>query len=479
MNKCSYGVLSAEHALSFQTEQGQVFEQLGRQASAVDLYRKMLKYDLDQLWIIQGDQGDSWPGPQDDFFQVPEGSGWHFKRYPEDPKQPISSVAGYCTGGSPEAARLRMLRWPEQTGWEWEEKNPQVVLNTINLLTRRLGVQLSSSPGVTGRSFILRDLEAKGKHHYLGSVEADLHKLPFKSAAKSLAWKQRHILAGERCYLHHIDKNSMFLSAAAGLEIGIGNPKRPLLPLTGPLKPGLYQISLDGQDLAKGKRWRQHFDGQAGPDPLYGSLEDENRQEWVTAPLLKLLYDFGYRVEIHRCWTWEKSSRWLEEPARKLWALRTGFQAEAALHAMETQGTDALSLAADSMKSIINTMFGILGSDLVKDKRYYRPDIWAATIEYAKARMLYNIDSMAAQRQIWPVAVLTDGLWYLSPERDVWTALAPLMDRSKTGLGAYKHEYTLAVDQQVAICLELPDVASMHNALDELIEQRKVVPVAA
>lgn len=456
-----------------------IVDQVSREACAVDLYRKMLKHGLDALWITPG---ASWP--MTNFFQVPEGSGWHFKRYPLDAEQDISSVSGYCTNASPEARNLRMLVWPEHTGWDWDESNPLALLDAINLLQRGLGVNLSSSPGVTGRSFILRELAKVNKHHYLSSVEMDLHDLPFKSGAKSLAWKQATICTGERCYLHHIDKNSMFLSAAGGLDIGIGDPVRcntediVTIYQAKAAKPGLYRISLGGQETTPDKTWRFNFDGISGPDPLYGTLEDDNRQEWVTAPLLKLLYDFGFQVAIHDGWHWKTSKRFLEQPAPKLWDLRVQFQGLAMRANMEGHDAPGAYLAADSMKTIITNLFGILGSDLVKDPRYYRPDIWAGVIELAKARMIYNIDKLASQRGVWPVAVLTDGLWYISPEKDVWKALAPLMDMEKAGgLGNFKHEYTVEIDEQVRQALQAEDVGTMHQELNALIEGGKVAVI--
>ena len=464
---------------------GQLYAKIGDQEitdtisaspTAVDLYRRMLKHGLNALWVTPG---GNWP--MTDFLHVPEGSGWMFKRFPGDPKQETSSISGYCTNASADARNLRMLVWPGNTGWDWDERDPIAMLDAINLLQQGLGVNLSSSPGVTGRSFIVRDLAARKAAHYLSSVEFDLHDLPFKSGAKSLAWKRSTIWTGERCYLHYIDKNSQFLSASGGLEIGIGNPaactREQLMSIlmARAAKPGLYRISVKGQDIDTAKVWRGDFDGITGPDPLYGTLENENRQEWVTAPLLKLLFDFGWHVEIHEGWMWNHSKRFLDQTAPKLWNLRSQFQGQAMRANMEGVAAPGAYLAYDSMKTIITNLFGLFGSDLVKDPLYYRPDLYAGVIEYAKARMLYNIDKMASERGVWPVGVLTDGLWYVSPERDVWKALSPLMDMSKAGsLGHFKHEYTLEIDEQVSEALQAENVGMMHNQLNALIDEQKV-----
>ena len=462
---------------------GQLYAKVGDQEitdtisaspTAVDLYRRMLKHGLNALWITPG---ASWP--MSDFFETPEGSGWNFKRFPQDPAQDISSCSGYCTNASADARNLRMLVWPQNTGWDWDERDPLALLDAINLLQTGLGVNLSSSPGVTGRAFILRDLAARKAAHYLSSVEKNLHDLPFKNGAKSLAWKAETIWTGERCYLHYIDKNSQFLSASGGLEIGIGNPVRcsaediALIHKQKKAKPGLYRIWADSQSHAQNHR--ADFNGLAGPDPLYGSIANENLQEWVTAPLLKLLFDFEYPVEIQEGWQWNHSKRFLDQTAPKLWNLRSQFQGQAMRANMEGVAAPGAYLAYDAMKTIITNLFGLFGSDLVKDPRYYRPDLYAGVIEYAKARMLYNIDKLAAERGVWPVAVLTDGLWYVSPERDVWKALAPLMDISKAGLlGHFKHEYTLEIDEQVRECLQAENVGMMHNQLNALIDEQKV-----
>lgn len=455
----------------------QITDTISAHPSAVDLYRRMLKHGLDALWITPG---ANWP--MADLLRVPEGSGWMLKRFPRDPEQDTSSISGYCTNASADARNLRMLVWPQNTGWDWDERDPLALLDAINLLQQGLGVNLSSSPGVTGRSFILRDLAMRKAAHYLSSVEFDLHDIPFKNGAKSLAWKRRAIGVGDRHYLHYIDKNSQFLSASGGLDIGIGNPVRCTAEDIAKInqekkaKPGLYRVLADCQSHAQ--NWRADFNNLAGPEPLYGTEINENRQEWVTAPLLKLLFDFEYQPKVYEGWQWNHSKRFLDQTAPKLWNLRTTFQHQAMCLNMEGEAAPGAYLAADAMKTLITNVFGLFGSDLVKDPRYYRPDLYAGVIEYAKARMMYNIDKLASERGLMPVAVLTDGLWYVSPEKDVWKALAPLMDMSKAGLlGHFKHEYTLEVDSQVREALQAENVGMMHNQLNALIDGGKVAVI--
>lgn len=452
-------------------EGNMVSEHFNSGARALDWLRVMIKHKIGQLWVVPSCHTFNIGSAEEErFLEVPD--GWRVKKFGDDH---LSSIHAYCTYGNLESRNLRSIIWPQETGFDWQPPmSAPWMLRSLNNLQTALKCRLSSSPGVTGRNYALGQLENQGIKHYLSSVSVDLAELPFKESAKDFAWKRDFGEEGvlrwleleatppDTWYLHCIDKNSMYLSALAGLDCGIGDPHSwsKDQPLAAAAKlPGLYRVKIKGAWQTGDHPWRTAFNGVGGPDLLYGTLEQENRQEWVTQPLLKLMLDFNYNVEILEGWQWAQSKRFMNLPCASLWVMRQKLKEQD-------------QLAYDSIKTIITSFIGLLGSESGKDKQYYRPDLWAATIELAKARMAYNIDKMATEKALWPVAVMTDALWYISPEADASTALAPLMGK-ENDLGGFKLEYSLEIDHEVAAALELSSVGEMNRTLGAIAEKRE------
>lgn len=449
---------------------------------AFDILEAMMKHDFEQVWVTPGAEQwimpkhlpEDWPVDSSHFLWRP--ATWSLKHFGDEY---ISSVHGYSKVGSLEERKLRSIIWPEHSGWKWKPGlDAEIMLAGLNNLQAALQCTLSSSPGATGRNFAVASLQRIGKAHWLENKSGgDLQQIPFKEAAKDLAWKTNlgdcadviydnlQKEAPGRWYVHVIDKNSQYLSAATGQALGIGQvihvPEEMMVHqvIPGGKDAGFYRITATCGDPG----WHYLFDGKSGPDPLYGRSEDENRQEWVTAPLLKLLYDLGWNVAIHEYYSWPESRRILEVPASELWSTRAHF-------AKLSMG-EAEQFAYEQTKRIATAMVGMFAASGTKEKKYYRPDIWATIVEGAKARLIYNIRKIAEETGNFPIGVLTDALYYLSQEADIKIALGSIMNRQEQ-LGGFKRLYSLEVDLEVAGVLAAANILEMSAGLKE-IHQRK------
>jgi hypothetical protein len=236
-------------------------------------------------------------------------------------------------------------------------------------------------------------------------------------------------------WLHAYDKNSMYLSAAGGANLGIGDPtyysgnlmKTPDLRLA-----GLWRVEAE-------RSTKQH---DSAPFPLRRFAYNlpwplAENQEWCTTPILKCLIEMGCHVQVFEGYEWPVSRRALAKWSDALYGLRMSYKG---------LDDEVGQLCYYSMKRIATASVGLLGSTKgAVDKRWFRPDWWSTIIETAKARMIYNIDHYMKDFGITPVMIHTDCLYYVSdsPEPD-----ERLLLRSNE-LGGYKHKLSIPVDSDV------------------------------
>ena len=297
----------------------------------------------------------------------------------------MKRTVGWRVSGTFEEKRMIEIIFPEQTTWLWDESDPLTLLNAIQDMEADLAIPIDSHPGSVGR-----ELMKWAVHKDCQIVPSvDLSQLPCK-CAKDFAWKRPIIEKG--MYLHAYDKNSMYLSAASGAGLGIGDPT--------------YYYGYCTPDLNLAGLWRvdasPHFTfDNSLTKPLVRSAKMlpwplAEGQEWVTTPILKCLGEMGARVTVIEGWQWPLTRRALGGTpkhsgwAEMIWALRAKYKADT---------SDVGRVKYNSMKRIATASIGLLGSDKnpALDKAWARPDWWSTIIETAKARILYNIDSFGRE----------------------------------------------------------------------------------
>lgn len=466
-----------------------LFQDFDQAPRAIDLFQVAINYDMETLWVAPGhfpiDQAD-----RARFLQADD--KWSIKSYDDDDN--LSSVHAYkMVGafGSPDR-KLRSIIWPEFTSWAWsaEKVGPADLLIAIAAMEKVYGVSLAGSPPIVGRKMYTQHLEAKNRKNWLtAQPHSILEKYPWAEAGKDAIWKRSFSKldvweelgfqlawsgkadynADLPIYLHAIDKNASYPSGSQSLAVGIGDPVEWSAAGGEPApagKPGLWHV------------WAQRpldcqFDNIDGPSPLYGSESNENLQEWVTTPLLDLLKNLGWGVQIYEGVYWPTSRRIFEDFAPELWSKRQHFRKLAEFRTEDGQALKYHQLAYDSSKRIINSFFGMFASAKNRDKTFLRRDIWASVVEQAKAAMFYNIQKISDETGLWPIAIATDCLIYASQEPNPCRALGSILTREDK-LGGYKVKWSLKVNMAVLAALVEHEVSDMMHLLNGLAAQNLV-----
>jgi hypothetical protein len=395
-------------------------------------------YAINRLWIAP-DTTLSHCDPE--IFKDANPEVWDI-RYTETPpshkKLPrMKRAIAWRREGIFEEKRSIEIIFSEQTSWEWTESDPLTLLQAIQAMEKDFAIPIDSHPGSVGRELMKWSVVKDSQ--IIPAI--DLQKLPCK-CARDFAWKRP--IEEKGAWLHAYDKNSMYLSAASGAGLGIGNPtyyagtnmKTPDMKLA-----GLWHIRdcvhIPGADKVLAPLYAMHT---FAPWPL------AEGQEWCTTPILKILCEMGYHVTLSEGYEWPITRRALggapNRPgwAETLWSWRAKYKAD-------TSEAGAVKYA--SMKRIATASIGLLGHynptapAPMRDRAFPRPDWWSTIIETAKARMLYNIDAFARDGFGWPCMVFVDCLYYVSdsPEPD-----QRFLQRQNE-LGGYKHKGVVPIDE--------------------------------
>lgn len=251
----------------------------------------------------------------------------------------------------------------------------------------------------------------------------DLRDLPFTDAASDVAWRRELTpdMIGKWC--HHVDKNSQYLSARS-VYTGIGDPGYASGPVT-PGRPGIYHVT--GVGVYDGST----FDGKFYPQII------EPGQEWVTNDVLLYALHYGYEFTVTEAWVFEDYKRVLETWALRLW------NARAALKGVNDE-------AYREVKHI--AVVGNGGWATSKEKKrtegwdLIHPNWWADVVGKSRVNMLANLAKYGS-----PLAVETDGVYFVSSHASVVRAVPGILDRAGE-LGGYKHEGSFQITEEHYNC---------------------------
>lgn len=289
-------------------------------------------------------------------------------------------------------------------------------MNT-NELERELGIPGLFSKGLydkygawwAGRKLL--QVVWQNKPQVIRDTSFDLRDLPFNQAALNVLWRRELEPYMIGWWVHLYDKNSQYLSACRGVKTGVGDPVHVAHgdddTFIRPGLPGIYRISFDTL------QWLTL-------NPNLPSIIEPG-QEWITNDVLEYAISKGYDIRIHEAWVFDDSTKVLDKWAERLWN---------ALSA--TKDTDRETYG--KLKSISHVGPGSFatgkqrhaGIDLI------HPNWWADTVGKARVNLLCNIEKYGA-----PVCVRTDGLYYITRDANIRTAVPGILDRVGQS-GGYK-----------------------------------------
>jgi hypothetical protein len=279
-----------------------------------------------------------------------------------------------------------------------------------------------------------------GKHashvEWLRQPEIDFSQVPYSNAGKDCAFKAANIEYKPGLYLHAYDKNSMYLGAIRGAVLGAGTPA-----FYGPEEKPQPNLKLPGLWHCKIDTGASKYNGVDMPAALY------RRQEWLTTPLLKLCMDLGYSVQVIEGYQWTEYHRTLEDWGAFLWQVRSTIKDDTTNYPHER----GRMLAYECVKRIATAGLGLLNADASAKycPEWYRPDFWCTVVELAKERMIRNVMTIEQKYGLAPVACAVDCLYYISPEKDPYTAVPHMTDKADS-LGGYKVKHSLPLTPELA-----------------------------
>lgn len=320
--------------------------------------------------------------------------------------------------------------------WDWpHDLPPDAILTLIDDLEAKLGVTLSGSPSGTG----LRYLKQVNVRHpeWLDKPDRAILELPWDKAAKPLIW-QRELTPGEleRKYIVAVDKNGAYPRAAQEELFGVGQP----LHVTGgeagcatmlheKMLPGMWHVN----ELRIADAVQHSFVAEGLiPEPL----SNWHEEFWVASPMIKLMLKMGYEVQADEGYVFPQAQPVFKRYVEKLWIIRNGY----------ASGT----VERDSIKQVMNDLFGMLRSAKITDSPISRPDWYAMVVAGSRANMMYNIIKYALQG-FFPFMVQMDALYFASDSPDP-ASIRGIMDH-QGGLGGYKHKWTLPLTEEIKAVL--------------------------
>lgn len=416
-----------------------------------------LQHNLHTLWVVPSCKYNYWG-----IEQAKGVPGWEVQYSTR--KHPVRGMPDLFRGitakrqsGTWEEKRLITMVFPEdkQGGYCWDpdavpaSRDPLAVLAGIHYLEAALGVQLRSRPGMTGRTLIEECNSTHSRPGWLAAPSFDLRPLGELGLGYDFAL-MRGVDAFDMnadVWLHCWDKNSMYLGACSSVELGTGNPVY--------INSG--ELDLDYEDVMKrfydGKRpgyWRVDVeDFHHILNPLYRTRTFT--QEWVTTPLLKLLFAMGARLRVREAYVWTEHHRVLDTFATKLWDARQSLKTDAARY----PHAGGRAIAYHSIKRVATAAVGLLanGEAWKYARQWYRPDWHATVVEDAKCRLIYKLLQVERTFGVLPEFASTDKVGYWSPQPDPAKAFPGMFERPDA-LGGWKLEESLPCSYALLECFK-------------------------
>lgn len=426
--------------------------------SVPSILQAAIEHNLHTVWVTPGDVLNYWtPERAQDSTDT-----WDIKI--TTARNPVRGLPDFIRGvsgrrkiGNYQDKRQVTICYPQWNTYQWnineipEAADPIACLAAIHYLETAIGIPLHHNPGITGRNLIAETNSTNSRPSWVVAPTADLSNLGDLSVGYDFAY-QRGIdptdMSGRPMYLHAWDKNSMYLGAGSSVELGTGNP----------VYINTHGIEEALKQWYDGKRpgyWRVDLHEKPALNPLYEG------QEWVTTPLLKLLYAMGAKFTVREAWVWSEHHRILDKFATILWDARQGLKEDTAKYKHE----GGRKLAYYSIKRIATAGPGMLANKDAQKyaPQWYRPDWRSTLVEDAKARLIYKLLQVEREYGVRPLCVATDCVFYLSEQPNPSLAFPHMFDRD--GLGGWKLAYSMPATYGVLSCFK-PGISAARAVRD-------------
>lgn len=374
---------------------------------------------ITHLWVHPSSGYTYWYRELTEDFMTREG---YDCLYNWDADENLVSLHGYRKHDKGRSQRFNII-FLEYSLWDWSELEPSRVMGLVDNLEIALGVPVGGSPAGVGMRF-LEKTTALHKH-WLVKPDTDLSTIPWEEASRPLVWERSPTAEELDCkYLYAFDKNSAYGRAAWEECFGVGDPvhfDEDEISSFDPHTPGIWRVTLVPNEA---------------PGYIRALMPPEcwTLNSWLCAPMLKMLKESGWKIDVHEAWIFPKKAHLFRGWVENLWGFRS-----------ESTGVER-----EAYKSIMNDTLGLTRSTkLGTDSWKYRPDVNTTVVGGAYAVMYYNLVRYA-MRDCYPIMVQLDAVYYASDESLPNIAVPGILDHSES-LGGYKLKWRLPMDATVQI----------------------------
>src|SRR5579885_539489 len=379
---------------------------------------------VDALWVLPGSIGHTHAGIAPKKFT----EGQHYEtRKSTDSKGIPLSVLAWRKNGTREERRAIMICFPgHDTRWGLEEiTGPTRLLAALNALQDELELPIMWSPGHVGRALMKRENEGKREQWVrapgqLPDMMGDVHFM-----AKDLRKKEAIPLIDGEWYLHVFDKNSMYLAAATGCNLGEGQPTLPKNIAFNAKWPGVWRY---GDCWLWTPELEYHLKGENG---LTGAIIEE-------------------------AYVWPLYHQTLRSWGEALWLARKN---------LKEINTDAYEI----IKAIATQGLGWLAhKPAAGNSQWYRPDWWSMIVATARAKMLYKAQAIYREYGVSPVWFDVDEIGFVSSDPNPRTAF-PSMLTHEGHLGGFKITGSTLIDGEI---IEAFDEKNTYQTCKKVLKRR-------
>lgn len=378
----------------------------------LDLVVLARTYDRKQVWLLPTCELYKKLESEPLMFEPEVKNHWFIKDLPEEwkldhatrPGDMIYQLAIKCYWQS-DRDSLYINLPGRLADWYFSELTQAADLyGAITYLEELLDIELKSKPNTTGINLIEKlSSISHFKENSIRELKSDLS-LWHENKIFDLAWV-RPLEKHEKKYkyIYVYDKNQQYLSAS-NISLGVGEPEYFLKPEFDKSLVGLWNVNLVG---------KSPWDGTKLPHPLGNSREPYLSKGWFATPLIESAIELGYKVEIEEAEIFPKKAKVLAPFHKVLTDALTELKTNP-----DNKFKNPISrrIAILGVKSIFRSTIGLFDANIYAKRKWsYRPDWRSMIIATARARMLYNIDTLLKQG-FNVLAVRTDALYFASNE---------------------------------------------------------------
>lgn len=396
---------------------------------------------ISTFWILPG---TAWDVEDNSFLSATDGQQYDLfisRSDKSDPQSPPLFARIWERNGP---RGITYLGYPDRGRWQWEIEQPLDILATVmyledvfsqhiehvpaTTLGARIPVHVRWSPGHMGQQLLKKVSSAHPE--WLRDASYDLRELPFNQAAQDLNWKGELTRDDVGKWLHHYDKNSAYLAACCGVQLGTGDPVHVERGYIDCKLPGIYRV-------------RVLESGNLNAPPL---LHDK---EWFTSDLLQYACSRGYQFEVLEGYQFQDYHQALAKWAKTLWDVRCHLDVRRG-QTHDFPYAVGRDNAYRTIKEIATISVGMLAAGKVTygSGAILRPNWLPDVVSKARVNVFRNLEKLQLTRARRLFMIVTDGLWFVCDDPDPTTAVPGILARDSE-LGGYKYEDSVPITPEM------------------------------